>query len=337
MRLAKTMVLFGLALGLGCGSGRAKAPAPTSPSAQIGDWQRFGVNISGCEFKVETCPRPADVALYADAGAQAIRLPVRADRLETPDQLRRLERLVAATTRRGIYVIIDDHRYRPIGDPTVRAFWLRIGPLFRGNRLVAFDLQNEPRGGTWESYGREANMLIGALRAAGIDNDILLEWRQSSGANRADKKEPADKPCESAFCSLDRAGGLRDPLGRTLMSPHSYWDSDGSGRSGYCRGDTSAKGQLGAVTAAARRRGVRLFLGEFAFGKSGVLSPVCAKLGQEMFAYMRANRDVWAGGTLWGGGPAWSARYTFRLEKAKDRAATFDTAYGRMIAESWRD
>lgn len=317
---------------------QARADPPRySASRKIDKAGLFGVNLSGCEFRVELCPDPEDVAFYAKAGVKAIRLPVRADRVAGEGQLRKLKRLVEAGTRRGVYMIIDDHRYRAIADPSVRAFWLRVGPHFKGNRLVAFDLQNEPRGGTWESYGSDANALIAALRAAGIDNDLLLEWRQSSGANRADKKERRARPCESAFCALDRAGGLIDPLGRTILSPHSYWDKDSSGSKAACRANTDAKGQLGNATAAARRRGVKLFLGEYAFGSAAAMSPACERLGAEAIRYMKANRDVWVGAAVWGGGPAWSGRYAFRLEKRSDRDASFQTPYGRLVAGSWAD
>lgn len=337
MRLATTTcALMAACITPSSAQERPDAPRYTASGA-VSRSGLFGVNLSGCEFRVEMCPSTDDVAFYAKAGVRAIRLPVRADRIAGAEKVRALKRLVDAGTSRGVYVIIDDHRYRAIADRSVRAFWLKIGPHFRGNRLVAFDLQNEPRGGSWESYGRDANALIADLRAAGIDNDLLLEWRQSSGANRADKKERMAKPCESAFCSLDRAGGLKDPLGRTILSPHSYWDADGSGRTAKCRDDTTARQQLGNATVAARRRGVKLFLGEYAFGRAGGLTPACQRLGAEAIRYMKANSDVWVGATLWGAGKAWSARYAFRLEAADDRKASFETPYGRLVAGSWED
>lgn len=130
--------------------------------------------------------------------------------------------------------------------------------------------------------------------------------------------------------------GPLDPLGKTWLSPHRYFDKGGSGTSPYCRSDLQPSGALGNSTAAARKYGYKLFLGEFAFGRAAGMKGGCSKLGPEIMAYLEANSDVWVGWTAWGGGRAWSPTYTFRVENSKDRAAIWAGENGRLGADSWK-
>lgn len=317
-------------------------PAPVEPTpdpyAFIQTGKLFGVNISGLEFASELSVKEADIDFYADAGVKSIRLPVKRDRLTTEAKLAALDALVKRGTDRGILMVIDEHSYGNIGDARIRDFWLRIAPRYKGQPLVAFDLQNEPNGGTWASWGPDSRDLIHTLRAAGVDNLLILEWRQSSGASRADKNEASTKACESALCSLNRAGIMTladlDPLKRTWLSPHRYFDSNGSGTSAYCRTDLSMSGAFGSSVAAARKLGMRLYLGEFAWGRYGSWPESCKKLAPVIVDYLKATPEF-AGGASWGWGPRWTKTYTFRGEHFSDRAKTWDTENARVLARLW--
>lgn len=298
----------------------------------------WGVNVSGLEFATELPVKISDINFYADAGARSIRLPIKRTRFKTEAKLLMLDGLVKAGTDRGMMVVLDEHSYSDIGNPDVEAFWLRIGPRYRGNPLVAFDLQNEPNGGTWESWGPSARRLIHNLRAAGIDNRLVLEWRQSSGSQRADKGEPSSKPCASALCSLNRAGIFKhidlDPLQRTWLSNHRYFDSNGSGTGPYCRKDLSMAGAFSSSVSAARKLGMQLYVGEMAWGAWHQTTAGCAALAPKVIEYLRATPEF-VGGAMWGWGPRWKTDYHFRGEHAKDRAATWETLNGKLTRSLW--
>lgn len=316
-------------------------PPPVDPFAILDerrDW--WGVNISGLEFASELSVKEADIDFYADAGVKSIRLPVKRDRLTTEAKLAALDALVKRGTDRGILMVIDEHSYGNIGDPRIRDFWLRVGSRYKGQPLVAFDLQNEPNGGTWASWGPDSRDLIHALRAAGIDNLLILEWRQSSGASRADKNEASTKACESALCSLNRAGVMSladlDPLKRTWLSPHRYFDSNGSGTSAYCRTDLSPNGALGSSVSLARKFGAKLYLGEFAWGRySDTFPSSCQNLAPVMIQFLK-NTPEFVGGASWGWGPRWSKSYIFRGEHPSDKARTWTSINGRLTQSLWQ-
>lgn len=310
------------------------AACPDNGFAILDQGNFYGVNISGMEFSTELSVKETDIDFYAQAGVRSIRLPVKSERLTTTTKLDALKALVKRATDAGILMVIDYHSYLNIGDPRVEEFWTRVGPMFKGQPLVAFDLQNEPNGGTWATYGTDAKKLIANLRAKGIDNLFLLEWRQSSGASRMDKFESSTKACESAMCSLNRAPGPLDPMNRTWLSPHKYFDSDGSGTSTYCR-DVTPSSFLSNSTNAARKYGLKLYLGEFAFGKYNSISDSCNKIGTGVVDYLLANSDVWKGGALWGAGPRWTTSYIFRLENPTTRSLTWSSVYSQIVARLW--
>ena len=327
--------------GTDCATAPVVTPPATDPFAVLNerrDW--WGVNISGLEFASELSVKEADIDFYADAGVKSIRLPIKRDRLTTEAKLVALDAIVKRGTDRGILMVLDEHSYGNIGDPRVRDFWLRVGPRYKGQPLVAFDLQNEPNGGTWASWGPDSRDLIHALRAAGIDNLLILEWRQSSGAARADKNEASTKACESALCSLNRAGVMSladlDPLKRTWLSPHRYFDKDGSGTSAYCRTDLSPNGALGSSVSLARKFGAKLYLGEFAWGRySDTFPSSCQNLAPVMIQFLK-NTPEFVGGASWGWGPRWSKSYTFRGEHPSDKARTWTSINGRLTQSLWQ-
>lgn len=300
-----------------------------------GRW--WGVNVSGMEFKDELPIKPRDIDFYADAGAKSIRLPVKRARLQTPDKLAALDALIRRGTARGMLMVIDEHSYGNIGDPDIRDFWLRMGRRYRRQPLVAFDLQNEPKGGTWVSWGPDARDLIHALRKAGIDNQLILEWRGWSGFGRADRGEHPKKACESALCSLNRAGIFTladlDPLKRTWLSPHRYFNKGGSGATPECR-PYPATGPLGNSVKAAQKLGMRLYVGEFAFGRAKSVPPTCKAMADDIVAFFRNTPEV-VGGAAWGWGPRWSGNYLFRGESVGERDKSWDTENGRLIRSLW--
>ena len=315
------------------------APAPTpeaAPSASaninLGSTPMLGVNLSGCEFAADgaLCPTPATVDAYFDKGFRAFRIPFRGAQADNEAVVARIKAAADAATARGAYVILDRHDYGATFDPDLASWWAKFITAFPDADRVMIDTMNEPKTGapyevdpaTGKSYATEVNAGISAFRKAGFRHKLLIEWRGSSGMSRFDKKEPATKACESPACSFDRAGGLKDPLGLTMISGHRYPDADGSGTSATCVSNSSGAQLVSNADEAAAARGLKLWVGEFAFGNHAGVSATCAALGGEFIARMRAMPRTYAGVSWWGGGAHWKDDYLYKIEPAKGTFAS---------------
>jgi endoglucanase len=166
----------------------------------------------------------------------------------------------------------------------------------------------------------DRNLIVAGIRKAGFKHRILAEWPQYSASFRFDKKEPAWRECQSAACAIDRTpGGLVDPLNRVLLSPHRYFDTGAQGIKAACvsKGD----GQLSAFAAAARKRGFKAILGEYAFSSYKGVPVSCSALSIAVMASLKADADVWTDAMVWGGGRAWPDSYIFKVEPKKGTRA----------------
>jgi endoglucanase len=291
---------------------------------------RFGVNLSGCTF-VENgslCPTVDDVAWYIDkAGFRSIRLPFHGSQASNPVIIQRIHDIVKAANARNVPVILDRHDYQWPTPAAQIAFWIPILRRMNDPEMVMVDLMNEPKRfndpvmtNDWLQWVRDTNLIIAGIRKAGIRNRILVEWPQYSASFRFDKKEPASKECQSAACAIDRTpGGLADPLKRVILSPHRYFNTGASGTTAPCvsKGD----GQLGEFAVAARKRGFKAILGEYAFGNYKGAPASCAAISVAVMASLKADADVWIDAMAWGGGRAWPDSYIFKIEPAKGARA----------------
>ena len=315
------------------------APVRSTASAniQLGSTPLMGVNLSGCEFldNGALCPTPEMVNIYLDKGFRVLRIPFRARQVGNPAVVGKLQAAVAAATRRNAYVILDRHDFGSTFDPAQAAWWAGFIRHFPDSSRVMIDTMNEPQSGapyerdpkTGKSYASEVNAGIAAFRRAGFKHMLLIEWRGWSGMQRFDKGETANQPCSSPACSFDRVGGLKDPLGRTMISGHRYPDADGSGTSPICKswriGPFRTGGELVANTdKAAAARGLKIWVGEFAFGSARKLDPVCHQIGKGFIARMRSMHGTYAGVSWWGGGNGWKEDYLYKVEPQKGSFAT---------------
>lgn len=315
----------------------ATAVAQTPRSAGVAPVARFGINLSGAEARNDDALRPtlADVRNAVERqGFDLIRYPFKAARM-TPDRVRALRVLLDYARSRRVPVILDKHDYRwpPVAEQI--DWWTAFARQFPDDGSVLLDLNNEPKGVDWLRWAAEAKQVIAGLRANGVRHPILLEWPAYSSIGRFDRNESAGEPCASAACALDRTPGPLDPLARTFLNGHRYFDDDGSGTKAAClKPDRSPRTESGFDGFAARLRARRLkgYITETAFGGNAGIPESCRAVGADAIADLRANGDVLLGVTWWGGGRMWPDRYPFKIDCSKSERATCPPSeYLRLI------
>ncbi|WP_107045465.1 cellulase family glycosylhydrolase [Sphingomonas sp. STIS6.2] len=309
----------------------AAPAAPARPAAPANHTARvdplFGANLSGAEASGGDAIRPAldDWKGYIERyGFKLIRYPFKDDRM-TPARIAELKVNVAYARSKGVPVILDNHTYRWDAPTKAIAFWTGFARNFPDDGSVILDLVNEPRGfddpvltNDWMQWIRDSKIIIAGLRANGIKHPIALEWPQWSATFRFDKKEGAWKACESAGCALDRdTNGPLDPLNRTYLNGHRYWDKGSSGSSQSCDITWGEGSGLDDFAAQLRRRGLKGIITEAAFGAHFGIKDNCKTIGKNAIADMKANADVLYGITWWGGGRVWPESYLFKIDGKK--------------------
>ncbi|MBB4859616.1 hypothetical protein HNO88_002945 [Novosphingobium chloroacetimidivorans] len=284
----------------------------------------FGANLSGAEASGGDAVRPTldDLKLYIDRyGFKLIRYPFKPDRM-TPARIAELRTLTDYARSKGVPMILDAHTYKWLPPGEMVAQWTAFAPHFPDDGSVILDLVNEPKGfddpietNDFVQWARDTNVIIAGLRANGIKHPIAIEYPQWSASFRFDKGEgPAPSHCGSAGCALDRIGGLKDPLNLTFINAHRYFDYGSSGTRKDCRAVTSKWVQFAAQL---RKRGLKAYITEAAFGSSSSVHTTCVAVGKEAIAALKANSDVLLGITWWGGGRIWPESYIFKIDPPK--------------------
>lgn len=305
---------------VGCGR-EGKCPDPL-----------FGANLSGAEARHGDVLRPTlnDLKNYIDRfGFRLIRYPFKPDRM-TPDRIAELRSLTNYAKSKHVPVILDMHSSKWLPPAEMIALWTGLARNFPDDGSIMLDLINEPRGfddpilvNDWDQWLRDSNLIITGLRNNGIKHPILLEYPQWSASYRFDKGERKSlafsQPCESAACAIDRGGGLQDPLKRTFINAHRYFDKGSSGTSSVCNTQTSG---FSTFAEQLRKRGLKAYITESAFGSSYGIDPSCEAVAREAITSLRANSDVILGVTWWGGGRIWPEDYIFKIEPPKSARFT---------------
>jgi aryl-phospho-beta-D-glucosidase BglC (GH1 family) len=303
----------------------------------------FGANLSGAEASANDAIRPSleDWKGYVDRyGFKLIRYPFKLERM-TSDRIAELKANVAYANSKGVPVILDRHDYTWRAPEVMIADWTAFAKNFPDDGSVILDLVNEPGGfndptipNDWMQWIHDAKLVIAGLRANGIKHPIALEYPQWSATFRFDKSEASNKDCESAGCAIDRdKTGPLDPLNRTYINGHRYWDKGSSGTNKTCDLTWGANSGLDSFAGQLRKRGLKGIVTEAAFGSSYGIDPTCLDMGKDAIADIKANADVLYGVTWWGGGRIWQESYIFKIEPAK--AARFTApvpAYTSMLA-----
>ena len=323
-----------------------------SAPASIAQIKYAGVNLSCAEFGQNnlpgtynthyTYPNQNEVNYFGGKGMNVIRLPFRWERLQQVTnaafnafELARLHGFVAATTAKGMYVILEPHnfaRYYPdtgnfqsstqglIGSYYPNAvfsnFWWRVADIYKTNQHVIFNLMNEPNSMPTEQWVAAANAAIAGIRATGATNLIQVPGNQWTGAH-AWTANYYGTPNSVAML------GIVDPANNYAFEVHQYLDSDSSGTSTNIVNANIGVTRLTAFTTWLRANNKRGFLGEFAAANS-TIGGTPTLIGDEaltnMLSYIAANSDVWEGWTWWAAGPWWG-NYMFTLEPTNLGAA----------------
>lgn len=268
------------------------------------------------------CPPLNDQRNYIDrSGFKLIRYPFKPDPM-TPERIAELRTLTNYARSKYVPMILDAHTYKWPPPVEMAAFWTSFARNFPDDGSVMSDLVNEPRGfddpvliNNWDQWLRDSNLVIAGLRANGIKHPILLEYRQWSATYRFVEGERKTAvytpPCESAACLIDRGGGLNDPLRLTYINAHRYFDQSSSGTNAVCSTEVSG---FSTFVEQLRRRGLKAYLTESAFGSSYGVDPSCKVVAKEAIAALRANSDVILGVTWWGRGRIWPENYISKIE-----------------------
>ncbi|MBC7193616.1 glycoside hydrolase family 5 protein [Marinobacter sp.] len=279
-----------------------------------------GVNLAGAEFngakrpgvmyKDYTYPSNGEMDYYANKGVNAIRLPVRWERVQrelfaelNEQEMAAIGKTLAAARERGICLILDIHNYgtyndMPIGsaEVPVEAFhdlWLRIADALDNPRYLVLDLMNEPFTLDIAFWGQVAQSTVNALREAGADQLIFVSGGRWSGVHEWSKTI-------SGASNSGTFADFSDPLGRTVLQVHQYADQYYSGTKNTCHEPAHFNGMFASIEKWAQDNDQQLFLGEFGVPKSDT----CLASLDRMLSLME-DSNVWRGWTYWAGGAWW--------------------------------
>ncbi|KAI8593623.1 cellulase [Geranomyces variabilis] len=303
-----------------------------STVVSAGQFKYAGVSEAGAEFapnslpgvlgKDYAYPTIASLDFFTKNGANLIRLPFLWERVQprlmghlSKAELAHIDTLVNHVTAQGKTVLLDPHNYdryhgTVVSPAQLADFWTRMSHRFRRNPHIAFGLMNEPNSQTTESVLSNMQASINAIRATGAKNLITVPGNAWTGAHSWS---------ETWYGSSNAAvmARITDPANNFVYEAHQYLDGDFSGQSPSCQSATVGVEQLAGMTAWARGLKRQIFLGEVAGGDNAL----CYQALENMFAYMRANSDVWVGFAWWGAGPLWN-NYIFGVEPSANGVGT---------------
>lgn len=305
--------------------------ATRSPPSHSGP-RLTGVNLAGGEFKPGRrpgvygkdylYPRPADLAFFARAGMNVVRVPVRWERVQpelagplSSEEMQRLDAVVRNAGQQRLHLILDVHNYaryagRKVDEPAIADglvdLWVRLAKRY-GDTPVAFGLMNEPNGIAAAEWRPVVDRVVAAIRETGARNLILVPGVRWTGAHSWTKPAGGDSNA-AAFADF------RDPGANFAFEMHQYLDRDSSGTNPDCGSRDTGVERLRAATAWLRSVHARGFLGEF--GASG--DAECLATLDRMLGFLDQNGDVWMGWTYWAAGPWWPEHYAFSLQPGRD-------------------
>lgn len=233
-------------------------------------------------------PREAMYRYFSGKGLTLVRLAVAMERLQPVPfgeldeaHCKIIDEQLALAVKYGMQLFPEPHGYGgrrikgkgvyKFGSPELPIeafadFWHRMAIRFKGKAgLYGFDLMNEPTGmpvtqtattyKTTATVTRMYQAAIDAIRATGFDRTLVLETDRWAGLQSF-----------KANFGADPEVWWHDPLNNSVLSFHYYQDPDYSGT--YSKPWTQAlhdriEGQMRFVGEWAKRRGVRILLGEY--------------------------------------------------------------------------
>ncbi|MGC4069228.1 MAG: glycoside hydrolase family 5 protein [Polyangiaceae bacterium] len=294
----------------------------SGPGLQV---QYGGVNLAGAEFGDQKLPgvygtdyvypSDSDVATFAKAHMNVIRLPFRWERLQRSlgaeldaTELSRLQHTVRSAVERNMTVVLDLHnfgRYRSdvvggaVSMDDFADFWRRLATVYANDDRVIFGLMNEPHDmPSTESWLTSANAAIAAIRSTGARNLILVPGNAWTGAHSWSANYYGSS---NATTMLDVA----DQANHFAFEFHQYLDDDSSGRSATCVSPSIGIERVTQATEWLKAHHFSGFLGEF----NGGANETCYLALDSLLTYLGQNADVWLGWSVWAGGPWWGENF----------------------------
>jgi len=290
-----------------------------------------GVNLSGGEFGAEGrgrygfdyhYPDAAEAAPFLQAGMNAVRVPIRWERVQPapsasldPAEMARLDSSIAGLAPFSL-IIIDLHDYGAyagkrldLDDEGLGRFariWRLLAQRYKNNPRIGFGLMNEPNGMSAFVWRKFVDAAVQAIRAAGATNLILVPGTNWTGAHGWYAGEAQSNA--AAFADF------ADPGYHSVFEVHQYLDADSSGTHTTCVSPKDASERLAGFTSWLRAHHVRGFLGEFGVADS----TECLRALDGMLTTIDAAPDVWAGWTYWSAG-SWWGKYPFSVQPDGDK------------------
>jgi endoglucanase len=280
----------------------------------------FGTEIPGTFGTTYTYPTPAEIDYFSGKGLNAIRVPFLWERLQRslngafePDELARLDAVVAAATGKGMFVIVDPHNFARYGGQLIGSadvpraafydFWSKLAAHYAANPKVVLAVMNEPYGLPAEDWLMTVNGVLPAIRQAGAQNLVLVPGVQWTGAHSWLTENAYGTPNGTVMT------GVVDPGQNFAIEVHQYLDADSSGTSPTCVSPTIGAERIAAFTSWAKQHGLRAMLGEF----GGSVDDTCLQAMDNLLSAVDASPEVWIGWSYWAAGPWWGD-YMFTLE-----------------------
>ncbi len=255
----------------------------------------------------------ADIDICLAAGMQTFRLLFSWEAYADATYRATLESRVAYITSKGATCILDIHP----GDASLAPgkfgvkiangssleadlckLWAAFASQYRLNPLVEFGIFNEPNGIPVAQWFITAQKVITAIRTTGNTSWIWMPGANWTGAG-------------DWVASNGSAWNLVDPIGKTGVQVHLYFDQNaGGGALDVVSGGIGVTRLTNTVTWA-RSRGLKVFLGEVGL-QAG--QPNANLAWTNLAAYMAQNSDVVQRWCWWAyGPPSWWSGYQFTL------------------------
>ena len=253
---------------------------------------------------------------------------------------------IAYLRQKGIKVLIEPHggdtpkfaRYKgnlvgtaAVPNDAFADLWSRLASLYKADPAgVLFGLSNEPNNMSTMQWFQAAQAAVLAIRATKAKNWIVCPGNGWSGASGWGQNW-YDTASPKLSNQQGWAACIKDPLARTMVGVHCYFDQDRGGAD-----ETFAKPFCGVqdlikVVEWARVHGLKVYVGEFGASPK---NPDFDQNIKQFLDYCDQNRAVVEGWAWWAYGPiSWWGGYRFTLCPSADYkkdAAAFRAVAGRF-------
>jgi endoglucanase len=239
--------------------------------------------------------------------------------------------LVSQITAAKCYVMLDPHPddqnngvyagymgnligSSQVPDSAFANLWSQLATTYKNNPYVIFGSVNEPNNQSTMQYFTAAQSQITAIRATGATNLIMIggnDYQCAATYSNANWYDTASPQVSNATGFLT----LKDPLNNTVISVHSYVDSDLSGTTTDITSAQAFVNNLTPLVSWARTNKLMIHISEFACSATNSLaSSACAN----MLTYMKQNEDVILGCAWWCSGSSWFNSYMFTLNPSNN-------------------